>query len=254
MEDMSTQVVSPAAAGVMSEVAVLVNALSIVIDLGPLFVLLFPTDWKEVSKFFSLKSFILSTVMNFFLASHVLFEIDEKDKHRDVLFVSVVGFCTATVFAFFLLAHRGVMKNSRWARCWMAYILLCFVIACLVLLGGIFVEFQGYGPIISVLGFLVVLVLNAATVAPVLTCKPLPDDEVTFYTVFMSFLNALDSSFFVFYAVCLGTFGRFLSLVSLMNALGALILLIGLIVTALLKGLRRLLNFIFSFGGHHRND
>ncbi|KAE8783443.1 hypothetical protein D1007_43101 [Hordeum vulgare] len=219
--------------------SILGNWLSILIDLGPLLVVLFSYDWKEVSKFFSLKSFILGAVMNFLLVSHVLFVIDEKEKHRDVLFVSVVGFCTATVYAFFLLVHRVVMKNSRPARYLMVLVLLCFVFGCLGLLSGIFAEYQSDGEFINTLGVLVVFLLNVAILLPAVTCKPIPDDEATIYTVFMSVMNAIDASFFVFYAVCLGKFGRFLAVISSVNAVGALLQLLALSVIAILKGLRK---------------
>ena len=69
-----------------------------------------------MDKFFSIKSSVTSAVMNFLVLSHVLFVNKNEDQHRDVVFVSVVGLVTATVYSLMLLTHRVVMKKSHFGR------------------------------------------------------------------------------------------------------------------------------------------
>ncbi|XP_045091010.1 uncharacterized protein [Aegilops tauschii subsp. strangulata] len=262
---------APPALAELGRVGVIINLGSILADIAPFFVVILSTDWKQVDKFFSIKSSVTSAVMNFLVLSHVLFVNKNEDQHRDVVFVSVVGLVTAAVYSLMLLTHRVVMKKSHFGRELMCLILLFFLGGLLVVLGGIFVDYQGTGLIINGLGITVVLVLNALTVIPILTGKGFPDDDTLAYTVSMSMLNTFDSMFFVMYAHFLGLFGSFLSVGSLLNVLSGVVLFLLLTVPALRKGLRkvknwcqscaascggffRLIRFIISFGRHGRND
>lgn len=230
--------VPPAVTREIRRFGIIVNLLSIFIDIAPLLLVVLSNNWKRVSKFFSLESFTVSATLNFLLLCHVLFVIENKEQHRDVLFVSVVGFVTATVFAVLLLVHRVVMEKSYsyLGRLLMVLVLLLFHAGSLVVLCGIFADYQTTGYLINGLGSFVVLISNGITLYPVLSRKGFPDDDTKHYTLIMSIMNSADAFFFVIYAVCLGSFG-FLSAICLVNATCGGILFLALTVPALLKGL-----------------
>ncbi|KAF7024965.1 hypothetical protein CFC21_037222 [Triticum aestivum] len=201
--------VPPAVTREIRRFGIIVNLLSIFIDIAPLLLVVLSNNWKRVSKFFSLESFTVSATLNFLLLCHVLFVIENKEQHRDVLFVSVVGFVTATVFAVLLLVHRVVMEKSYsyLGRLLMVLVLLLFHAGSLVVLCGIFADYQTTGYLINGLGSFVVLISNGITLYPVLSRKGFPDDDTKHYTLIMSIMNSADAFFFVIYAVCLGSFG-----------------------------------------------
>uniref|UniRef100_A0A0D9V960 Uncharacterized protein n=1 Tax=Leersia perrieri TaxID=77586 RepID=A0A0D9V960_9ORYZ len=236
----------------LGHVSFIFGILSLLIDLVPLFIATVVTRWQLAAKCFSPFPLILGALLNLVLAFHALFAIDTL-KHKTTLFISIAGFILDSVYLFLL----GLQKSTQdMFRCMglslmaISLAMLCVgssVLICLIDAGFHVTEDNGKG----MFWFTIAVVLATNFCSLIQPYKDVIGDGLFDREVppcigmFVDVMAAIDSSYFIVYALVLSKIDELLMIVSIINGTGAIIQLILLLI-------KNNKDYNFDVDGHQR--